>query len=152
MSIRDDTIYLRGLTTDMIADDEAAVVELRLHKDDGSPGFSIRLPACDVQQLGRKLHDFADACFDRQARPAEESRLAAISEPELVAELARRGIVVYLAGHAGELAKGYPGLSREDLLAGMHRIKEAIGNSSIPGALGDITFSVLGQNDDFADL
>jgi hypothetical protein len=136
----------------MIADDKEHTVELKLHRDDGSPGFSVRLSAGDVQQLGRKLHDFAGACFDRQARPAEESRLAAIPERELVAELARRGTVVYLAGHAGDLAKEYPGLSREDLLAGMHRIKEAIGNSSIPEALGDITFSVLGQSDDLDDL
>jgi hypothetical protein len=147
MSIRDDTIFLCGLTTDLIADDEAATVELRLHKDDGSPGLCVHLPAGDVQQLARKLHDFAGACFDRQARSAEGSRLAAIPEHELIAELARRGTVVYLAGRAGELAKEYPGLSRADLLAGMHRIKEAIGNSSIPEALGDITFSVLARPD-----
>jgi hypothetical protein len=146
MSVHDDTIYLRGLTTDMIADDKEHTVELRLHKDDGSPGFSVRLSAGDVQQLGRKLHDFTVACFDRPARP--ESRLAIISERELMAELERRGTVVYLAERAGEIAKECPGLNRADILAGMRRIKEAIGNSSIPEALGDIAFSVLSRNDD----
>ncbi len=71
---------------------------------------------------------------------------ALANDAELIAELARRGTIVYLAGRIDDLAAEYPQLARVDILAGLRRIKEAIGNSSIPDALGDITFAV------FADL
>ena len=69
--------------------------------------------------------------------------LALAGDEELIAELARRGTIVYLVGRVDELATECPELARDDILAGLLRIKEAIGDSSIPDALGDITFAVF---------
>jgi hypothetical protein len=69
--------------------------------------------------------------------------LAVASDEELITELAQRGIIVYLIGRIDDLAAEYPHLARNDILAGLQRIKKAIADSSIPDALGDITFAVF---------
>lgn len=69
--------------------------------------------------------------------------LTLAADEDLIAELARRGTIVYLAGRVDDLAAEYPERARDDIRAGLQRIKEAIGNSSIPDALGDITFAVF---------
>jgi hypothetical protein len=69
--------------------------------------------------------------------------LALAGDADLIAELARRGTIVYLVGRVDDLALEYPKLARDDILAGLQRVKEPIGNSSIPDALGDITFTVF---------
>lgn len=71
--------------------------------------------------------------------------LAPFGDDELIAELTRRGITVYLVGRADDLAAEYPRLAHSAIFAGMQRVKEAIGNNSIPETLGDITFAVFAE-------
>ena len=47
--------------------------------------------------------------------------LALASDKELIAELARRGTIVYLVGHTDDFAAEYPQLARDDILGGLYR-------------------------------